>query len=61
MPYDDPIEGWELTPQECIELSHGGVLRERIVQAGETFLYLIRYTTITDLMPCVQVQVLFVS
>ena len=34
-PYDDPVEGWELKPQECIELSHGGVLRERIVQAGQ--------------------------
>lgn len=33
-PYDEPIEGWELTPQECIELAHGGVLRERAVQAG---------------------------
>ncbi|KAF8514031.1 phosphatase 2C-like domain-containing protein [Gautieria morchelliformis] len=35
-PYDDPVEGWELTPQECIELAHGGVLRERIVQAGSS-------------------------
>lgn len=36
-PYDDPVEGWELTPQECIELSHGGVLRERTVQAGQLY------------------------
>lgn len=32
--YDEPVEGWELTPQECLELSHGGVLRERTVEAG---------------------------
>jgi len=36
--YDEPVEGWELTPQECIELSHGGVLRERAVEAGESIL-----------------------
>lgn len=34
--YDEPVEGWELTPQECLELSHGGVLRERTVEAGSS-------------------------
>ncbi|CCL99113.1 uncharacterized protein FIBRA_01127 [Fibroporia radiculosa] len=29
------VEGWEITPAECLELAHGGVLRERAVQAGE--------------------------
>lgn len=35
-PYEEreQVEGWELTPQECLELAHGGVLRERGVIAG---------------------------
>lgn len=28
------VEGWELTPMECIDLAHGGVLRQREVLAG---------------------------
>ena len=28
------VEGWELTPAECMELAHGGVHRERDVLAG---------------------------
>lgn len=28
------VEGWELTPMECMDLAHGGVLREKIVTAG---------------------------
>ena len=28
------VEGWELTPMECMDLAHGGVLRERDVVAG---------------------------
>jgi protein phosphatase PTC7 len=31
---DEPVEGWELTPQECLDLSYGGVLREKSVQGG---------------------------
>lgn len=34
----EPVEGWELTPFECIELAHGGVLRERLVDAGVSWL-----------------------
>lgn len=30
----EEVEGWEVTPQECLELAHGGVLRERTVEAG---------------------------
>jgi hypothetical protein len=30
----EAVEGWELTPQECMELAHGGVMRERVVEAG---------------------------
>lgn len=31
----EQVEGWELYPAECLELAHGGVLRERAVQAGQ--------------------------
>ncbi|EKM55438.1 uncharacterized protein PHACADRAFT_195471 [Phanerochaete carnosa HHB-10118-sp] len=30
------VEGWELTPMECMDLAHGGVLRERDVAAGSS-------------------------
>ena len=33
----EQVEGWELAPMECIELAHGGVLRERTVLAGPCF------------------------
>ena len=29
------LEGWELTPLQCLELAHDSVLRDRFVQAGE--------------------------
>jgi protein phosphatase PTC7 len=32
--FDEPVEGWELTPQECIDLAYGGVLREKAVLCG---------------------------
>jgi len=32
----EQIEGWEMTPYECMDLAYGGVLRERFVQAGES-------------------------
>jgi len=32
----EEVEGWELTPVECLELAHGGVLRERAVIAGSS-------------------------
>ncbi|KAI0818611.1 protein serine/threonine phosphatase 2C [Irpex lacteus] len=32
----EQVEGWELTPMECMELAHGGVLRERAVVAGSS-------------------------
>jgi hypothetical protein len=34
---DEPVEGWELTPQECIDLAYGGVLREKSVIAGTLY------------------------
>lgn len=30
----EQIEGWEMTPSECLDLAYGGVLREKFVQAG---------------------------
>lgn len=33
---DEPVEGWELTPQECIDLAYGGVLREKAVTCGSS-------------------------
>ena len=41
MDYTDreQVEGWELTPYECLNLAYGGVLREKGVHAGkDTFL-----------------------
>ncbi|TFK76454.1 protein serine/threonine phosphatase 2C [Pluteus cervinus] len=32
----EQVEGWELTPYECLDLAYGGVLRERFVQAGSS-------------------------
>lgn len=31
----EQVEGWEMTPIDCLELAHGGVLREKTVEAGE--------------------------
>lgn len=31
----EEVEGWELTPEHCLGLALGGVLREKQVQAGE--------------------------
>jgi protein phosphatase PTC7 len=30
----EQVEGWEMTPYECLDLAFGGVLRERLVPAG---------------------------
>ncbi|KAF8350716.1 hypothetical protein F5887DRAFT_1058744 [Amanita rubescens] len=38
----EQIEGWEMTPVECLDLAYGGVLRETFVQAGESNLVLDR-------------------
>ncbi|KII88511.1 hypothetical protein PLICRDRAFT_30007 [Plicaturopsis crispa FD-325 SS-3] len=32
----EEVEGWEMTPYECLDLAYGGVLRERYVQAGSS-------------------------
>jgi protein phosphatase PTC7 len=31
----EQIEGWEMTPYECLGLAYYGVLREKMVQAGK--------------------------
>jgi len=48
--YEEPVEGWELTPQECIELSHGGVLRERGVPAGSSTVCILNLNARTGLL-----------
>jgi protein phosphatase PTC7 len=37
----EQVEGWEMTPYDCLDLAYGGVLRERFVQAGKTILAVI--------------------
>jgi hypothetical protein len=32
----EQIEGWEMTPYECLDFAYGGVLREKFVQAGKS-------------------------
>lgn len=36
----EETEGWELTPQQCLDMAYGGVLRERFVEAGENSIQL---------------------
>lgn len=35
----EQVEGWEVTPYECLDLAYGGVLREKFVQAGKRFFF----------------------
>lgn len=39
-----PVEGWELTPKECLEQAHQGVLRDRSVKAGAHAIYIFHET-----------------
>lgn len=32
---DEPVEGWELPPLQCLELAYGGVTREKSVLCGK--------------------------
>ncbi|KAJ7224232.1 phosphatase 2C-like domain-containing protein [Mycena pura] len=32
----EQVEGWELSPYECMDLAYGGVLREKFVEAGSS-------------------------
>ncbi|KAF9227935.1 protein serine/threonine phosphatase 2C [Gyrodon lividus] len=39
------VEGWEMTPYECLELAYHGVLREKLVQAGSSTACLLSLNT----------------
>ncbi|KAH8117448.1 phosphatase 2C-like domain-containing protein [Phellopilus nigrolimitatus] len=41
----EQAQGWELTPKECLELAHGGVLREKTVEAGSSTACLVNVNT----------------
>ncbi|KAJ7091402.1 phosphatase 2C-like domain-containing protein [Mycena belliarum] len=43
----EQIEGWELTPYECMDLAYGGVLREKRVEAGSSTCCLITLNAAT--------------
>ena len=38
----EELEGWEITPLQCLELAHDSVLRDRFVQAG-SFAHILYY------------------
>lgn len=57
----EEIEGWEMTPQECLDLAYGGVMRERFVEAGQSHSCLIVYMMMSSDSSLHQVQVLLVS
>lgn len=44
----EQVEGWELTPRECLELAYGGVLREKAVQAGNAFTTAYQLSSLMD-------------
>lgn len=52
----EQIEGWEMTPYECLDLAYGGVLREKYVQAG-AFKIQSRYLSQNLKNPIFKVQV----
>jgi protein phosphatase PTC7 len=43
------VEGWEMTPYECLELAYHGVLREKLVQAG-VWIVLVIAALLSDLL-----------
>ncbi|KZT31609.1 hypothetical protein SISSUDRAFT_1072613 [Sistotremastrum suecicum HHB10207 ss-3] len=45
-----PVEGWELTPKECLEQAHQGVLRDRSVKAGSSTACLIHLNARSGLL-----------
>ncbi|KAJ6610186.1 phosphatase 2C-like domain-containing protein [Mycena sp. CBHHK59/15] len=46
----EQVEGWELTPYECMDLAYGGVLRERRVEAGSSTACIISLNSATGLL-----------
>ncbi|KAF8228176.1 hypothetical protein L208DRAFT_1292865 [Tricholoma matsutake] len=46
----EEIEGWEMTPYECLDFAYGGVLREKFVQAGSSTACLISLNASSGLL-----------
>ncbi|KAF9005641.1 phosphatase 2C-like domain-containing protein [Cyathus striatus] len=46
----EQIEGWEMTPYECLDLAYGGVLREKFVQAGSSTACLVSLNSSSGLL-----------
>lgn len=46
----EQVEGWELTPMECMDLAHGGVLRERAVLAGSSTACVVNLNAATGIL-----------
>ncbi|KAJ7708682.1 phosphatase 2C-like domain-containing protein [Mycena rosella] len=46
----EQVEGWELTPYECMDLAYGGVLREKRVEAGSSTCCLVTLNAATGLL-----------
>jgi len=46
----EQVEGWELTPAECMDLAYGGVLREKFVEAGSSTACLLTLNASTGLL-----------
>ncbi|KAJ8589716.1 hypothetical protein M405DRAFT_738115 [Rhizopogon salebrosus TDB-379] len=44
------VEGWELSPYDCLELAYHGVLRERLVEAGSSTACLISLNSSTGML-----------
>ncbi|KAJ7116042.1 phosphatase 2C-like domain-containing protein [Mycena epipterygia] len=46
----EEVEGWELTPYECLDLAYGGVLREKYVEAGSSTACILTLNSATGLL-----------
>lgn len=46
----EQVEGWELPPMECMDLAHGGVLREREVLAGSSTACIVNLNASTGIL-----------
>lgn len=58
----EQVEGWELTPMECMDMAHGGVLRERAVSAGSSTACIVNLNASTGILRAAKyVRVPFVS
>jgi protein phosphatase PTC7 len=46
----EQVEGWELTPTQCMEMAHGGVIRERGVLAGSSTACIVNLNASTGIL-----------